>query len=81
MEMSRSISIFSESDYGVGVTGKLKRLDINNMNGDDDIVYISIYDKISNKYYNDKVHVTKMKRIDNIYLVVEKIVQMFKDIL
>ena len=31
MEMSKNISIFSNSNYGVGITGKLNRVDINNL--------------------------------------------------
>ena len=49
-EMSKSISDFTSSTYGVGVTGKLKRSDINNLHGEDDKVYISIYDRENDKY-------------------------------
>lgn len=44
-EMSKNIVEFSKSDYGVGVTGKLKRADQNNIRGKDDVVFVSIYDK------------------------------------
>ena len=33
------------SDYGVGITGKLNRVDKNNPFGEDNIVFISIYDQ------------------------------------
>ena len=41
-EMSKNISLFTNSNYGIGVTGKLNRVDINNPYGEDNIVYISI---------------------------------------
>ena len=44
-EMSKCISKFASSNYGIGVTGKLNRIDKHNLFGQDNIVYISIYDK------------------------------------
>ena len=37
-EMSKNISLFTDSNYGVGVTGKLNRVDKNNKFGDDNLV-------------------------------------------
>ena len=51
-EMSKNISMFSKSNYGVGITGKLNRIDKFNNYGSDDLVYISIYDRDNNKYYD-----------------------------
>ena len=51
-EMSKKISDFTNSDYGIGITGKLNRVDENNPYGSDNIVYISIYDKEKNKFHN-----------------------------
>ena len=55
IEMSKNISAFAGSDFGVGITGKLNRVDINNPFGEDNQVFISIYDKENNKFYNEKV--------------------------
>ena len=41
-EMSKCISDFTDSTYGIGVTGKLNRIDKNNLNGKDNQVFISI---------------------------------------
>jgi hypothetical protein len=60
--MSKNISLFSNSNYGIGVTGKLNRVDINNLYGSDNTVYISIYDKDNNKYYDYDLVVTKSSR-------------------
>lgn len=75
-EMSKSISDFTSSTYGVGVTGKLKRSDINNPYGDDNKVYISIYDRDNDKYYNETVTAIYEERKDNKELVIDKIVEM-----
>lgn len=72
-EMSKNISNFTSSTYGVGITGKLKRSDINNIYGEDNIVYISIYDSINNKYYNRKIEVTKNTREDNKQLIIDEV--------
>lgn len=73
MEMSRKISDFTSSTYGVGITGKLCRSDINNLTGKDNLVYISIYDRETNKYYNKEIEVTKNNREENKQLVIEEV--------
>ena len=64
-EMSKNISVFAKSNYGVGITGKLNRIDKNNLYGQDNIVYVSIYDKDNNKFYNGSIEVTKQSRKEN----------------
>lgn len=73
MEMSRKISDFTSSTYGVGITRKLCRSDINNLTGKDNLVYISIYDRETNKYYNKEIEVTKNNREENKQLVIEEV--------
>lgn len=75
-EMSLNISKFTDSNYGVGITGKLNRIDEDNPYGEDNIVFISIYDKENNKFYNDKIKVTKKSRKQNKELVIKKVVEM-----
>ncbi len=38
-EMSKCISAFSNSNYGVGITGKINGVDKNNMFGEDNVVF------------------------------------------
>ena len=64
-EMSKNISLFSESNYGLGITGKLNRVDKNNLYGLDNRVYISIYDKDNDKFYDYDMIVTKDTREEN----------------
>lgn len=80
-EMSRNITAFTSSNYGVGITGKLKRNDVNNPYGKDNIVYISIYDRTCEKYYNNEIVVTEEKREDNKNIVINKVVEMLLEIL
>ncbi len=79
--MAKAISNFTNSDYGIGITGKLKKSDDNNPFNEDDIVYISIYDKNKDKHNNKKVKVTKDKRSDNKKIVYEAITCLLKEIL
>ena len=60
-EMSKNISLFTNSNYGVGITGKINRIDKNNLYGEDNIIYISIYDRDNDKYYNKEI-----KAIDDV---------------
>lgn len=80
-QMSRNISTFANSNYGVGITGKLNRVDKANPYGEDNIVFISIYDKDNNKYYNSKVEATKGSRKENKELVIENIIKMLLEII
>ncbi len=73
-EMSKNIAEFSKSDYGVGVTGKLKRADQNNIRGKDDVVFVSIYDKEKERYEDFTIEVDKDTRAENKDLVIAAIV-------
>jgi len=73
-EMSKNISEFTNSNYGIGVTGKLNRIDKNNLFGEDNIVYISIYDKDNDKFYNDEVKVLENSREENKKIIINKII-------
>lgn len=80
-EMSFNISKFTNSDYGIGITGKLNRVDVNNPYGEDNVVFISIYDKAKNKFYNEKVEATEKSRKENKTLVINKIVEKMLEII
>lgn len=80
-EMSKNISVFSNSNYGVGITGKLNRIDKNNLFGEDNIVYISIYDKDNKKYYNNEIKVFKETREQNKKIIIKEIEKMLLEII
>lgn len=71
MEMSKSISKFTNSTYGIGITGKLNRIDKNNLYGSDNKVYISIYDNELDKFYNYDIQVNKETRKENKEMIVK----------
>ena len=80
-EMAKNISAFANSNYGVGITGKLNRVDKNNLYGQDNIVYVSIYDKDNDKFYNGSIEVTKQSRKENKELVISLIINMLMSII
>ena len=81
MEMSKNISKFANSNYGVGITGKLNRIDKNNLFGEDNVVYISIYDKDNDKYYNKDIKVFKSTREQNKKVVIKEIEKMLLEVI
>lgn len=80
-EMSKNISKFTNSNYGVGITGKLNRVDRFNTYGLDNVVYISIYDKDNNKYYNSIVEAKLSTRKDNKELVINEVIKLLNEII
>ena len=65
VDMAKKITSFTLSDYGIGITGKLKRKDKNNLYSSDNLVFISIYDKKLDKSYNYSYEVVKSTRASN----------------
>ena len=80
-EMSKNISKFTNSNYGVGITGKMGRVDRFNPYGEDNVVYISIYDRDNDKYYNDEAVANLSNRSDNKELVINKVIEILLNIL
>ena len=81
MEMSKNISEFTNSNYGIGITGKLNRVDINNLYGSNNKVFISIYDKDLDRFYNYDLEVNKGSRKENKELVINLIIERLLEIL
>lgn len=80
-QMSKNISIFANSNYGIGITGKLNRVDKNNLYGNDNQVFISIYSKDYDKYYDYDITVDKETRIMNKEMVINFIIDKLLEIL
>lgn len=81
MEMSKKISIFANSNYGIGITGKLNKTDKNNLFGEDSLVFVSIYDKDNNQFYNDTIVMIKGTRKENKELIIKFIITKMIEIL
>lgn len=80
-EMSRVVQNYTSSDYAIGITGQMRRVDPNNITDEDNRVYISIYDKEDDKYYNKIVIMNKKTRRENKRVVIEAVIEMFNSIL
>ena len=72
-EMAKNISDFANSDIGVGITGKINRVDENNLFGDNNKIYYAIYDKNSDKYYEYELIATNDTRLNNKKYIMENI--------
>ncbi len=81
IEMSKAISSFANSNFGVGITGKLNKSDPHNPSGDDNTVYICIYDRDQKKFYKEKMTVNKESRALNKEDIIDKIITMLRAIL
>ena len=81
-EMSKNISRFANSDFGVGITGKLNKVDIQNPGaGEDNVVFISIYDRKCDTYYREKIVVGCGSRSKNKDEIIEKIIVMLLQVI
>ena len=79
--MAYCISNYTDSNYGIGVTGKLNKVDVNNLYGDDNLVFISIYDQDNDFYYNEIVQLESFDRLVNKQIILDKVVLMLKEII
>lgn len=80
-EMSKNISNFTNSDFSVGITGKLNRFDKNNLYGEDNAVFICIYDRNNDKYYDYKINVYESTRKENKQLVIDLVKEKLEEII
>ena len=79
-EMSKKISDYTNSTYGIGVTGKLDRNNKFNMVDDDSNIYISIYNKENDEYNIEILSALDISRKENKKLILKKIIEMLKSI-
>ncbi len=78
-EMSKNIAIFTTANIGVGITGKLNRIDAANPYGKDNVVYVSIF--YNNTYYDITLEVKEDSRSKNKEYVISKIMDKLEEIL
>lgn len=84
IEMASAIQRFTGSDYGVGVTGKLKKIDEENLYGEDDLVYLAIYEKNKENESNNYSTIIRLnceKRVDNKEQIINVFCNLMKEIL
>ena len=80
-EMAKVISDYTKASFGIGVTGKLKKIDENNLYGADDIVYLSIYERDTNTYYNEKIKLSFDTRKENKKQIIDVLINKMQEIL
>ena len=80
-DMSKKISDYTNSDYGIGITGKINRVDKSNMYGKDNLVYVSIYDKNLSKYYTLSIEMKDINRVENKKMIVRSIASLLLEII
>lgn len=77
--MACTIAKFTNSNYGVGITGKLNHYDKNNQLGDNSTVFISIYNADNNKYIDKEIKVSGKTRIQSKKQVIMAVEKLLKD--
>ena len=80
-EMAKNISEFAQSDYGIGITGKIKRKDENNLFGDDNEIFYSIYDKETDKFYDFTLVAIDDTRFNNKVMIKNEIAESLLNVL
>ena len=80
-EMSKNIVLYTNSDYGIGITGQINKVDLENRTDDCDKVYISIYDKVNDKFYDKKIRAVNKSRKENKELIINEIKDLMISIL
>lgn len=80
-EMSKNISNFTNSNYGIGITGQINRTDPNNLTNENDKIYISIYSKDEDKFYNKIILAKNISRKENKDIIIDNIIEMLINII
>ena len=80
-EMAKNISEFAQSDYGIGITGKINRKDENNLFGDDNKIFYSIYDKENDKFYDYTLMAIDDTRFNNKVMIKNEIAESLLNVL
>lgn len=80
-EMAKNISKFAQSDYGIGITGKINRKDENNLFGDDNKIFYYIYDKENDKFYDFTLVAIDDTRFNNKVMIKNEIAESFLNVL
>ena len=80
-DMSRAICAFTDSNYGIGITGQINKQDPNNPYGSVGEVFVSIYDKDNNSFYEYNINTSKKTREDNKKLICDFVIEKVLEIL
>ena len=74
-EMSKCISDYTSSTYGIGITGKINRFDEFNPGGSDNEIYATIYNSKNDEYKDIKIIVPSKPRKECKEYIVNKVLE------
>ena len=80
-DMARAITEYTNSNYGIGITGKLNKPDPNNPYGEDNTVYICILDDDNSTYYPKTIILDEEDRIKNKEQIIKEIKELLLELL
>ncbi len=80
-EMSKCISDYTKSTYGVGISGMINRFDEFNPGGKNNQIFATIYNKKNKKYYDIKIICPNKKRIECKEFIVNKVLEKLNEII
>lgn len=79
-EMSKAISNYADSDYGIGITGQLGNTDFQDHSDSwGNTAFISIYNKETDSFLEKQIDVISKNRVENKEAVVDFFVNTFLD--
>lgn len=78
--MAKAISDFTESTYGIGVTGQLNVQDMNNIVDNSNMIYVCIYNRKTDEYQTITLEALET-RIDSKQRICNTIIRVLRDIM
>ena len=76
-EMSECISKFASSTYGIGITGKINREDPCNLNGNNNEIFVTIYNSKSKEYKDILIKTPYKKREECKKYITNRVIEEF----
>ena len=78
--MAKAISDFTDSTYGIGVTGQLNVQDMNNIVDNSNMIYVCIYNRKTDEYQTITLEALET-RIDSKQRICNTIIRVLRDII
>jgi len=78
--MAKAISDFTDSTYGIGVTGQLNVQDINNIVDNSNLIYVCIYNRKTDEYQTITLEALET-RIESKQRICNTIIRVLKEII
>lgn len=79
-EMAKTVSKFTKSDWGIGITGQLGKKDLKNNSDEVNTVYFAIYNREKNKYFDYSIHPIGENKSEKKKDVIKNIKEIFYEI-